>query len=738
MRNGQFKLQLRRSRVALFAVLPVAAAASAGLMQTVQPGLKLLYILLGFSLIIFLHELGHFIVARACSVKCLAFSIGIGPRMCGWRKNGKLTFGADPFDPDKMKDKQAEAAGAAAPVGLGDCDYRLSWLPLGGYVRMLGQDDMDPTKVSSDPNAFNRRPIWQRMCIVSAGVIMNVIFAVVCFSIIFSPGIGVDFPPAIVGQVSYGMPAWGPEGQRLHMGDRIVSIDGAKPRGFVEFTDVMMRAALAERNDKITLNVMRYGTGKLEDVVLTPKVSEVSGFLAFGIETIPGLKIGGTGEEYTSAEMERAARILGHLKTFAANREELRKLKEEGWKIVAVDDIDLRDLPEPNATHDKYVLLNDRVNARNGKAVKLSLENAQTKAAQEISLWPHIELVPGEKEFPAVFGLAPQVVIGEPSAKSPAARAGLKEGDRIALLGDRSYPDVEAVRKIISGSEGQPLTIRVERLEPAAGAAAGPASATAPMSAKIETFSVAAKKEKGTYIIGIPPFQDLGSTRFVPSSPDTEAGALGLGPGATIAAIDGAAVEDWQDIYAALRLKSPDMPVKVTFNTGTGTVEHVFTLSKAESDLVREHLHFLLGLQLANETKTQKADNAGQAVLMGLDHTKKFILNVYMTLAGLARRTVDPSNLHGIVGITKIGYDVQERGPVWLWYVLAMVSVNLAVANFLPLPIVDGGMFLLLILEKIRGRPLPVKVQTAIQTVGIVLLAGLFLFVTMNDINLFK
>jgi regulator of sigma E protease len=142
-------------------------------------------------------------------------------------------------------------------------------------------------------------------------------------------------------------------------------------------------------------------------------------------------------------------------------------------------------------------------------------------------------------------------------------------------------------------------------------------------------------------------------------------------------------------------------------------------------------------LSLANETKTQVAANAGQAVLMGMDHTKKFILNVYMTLAGLARGTVDASNLHGIVGITKVGYDVQERGIVWLWYVLAMVSVNLAVANFLPLPIVDGGLFLLLILEKIRGKPLSLKVQTAIQTAGIVLLAGLFLFVTYNDIKLF-
>jgi regulator of sigma E protease len=175
--------------------------------------------------------------------------------------------------------------------------------------------------------------------------------------------------------------------------------------------------------------------------------------------------------------------------------------------------------------------------------------------------------------------------------------------------------------------------------------------------------------------------------------------------------------------------------VKLTFNTSEGTKDATLTFTQADHEAVMERLHYLVGLPLAYRTKTQVAKNAWDAVLMGMDHTKKFVLNVYMTLAGLVVGTVDPSNLHGIVGITKVGYDVQERGPVWLWYLLAMVSVNLAVANFLPLPIVDGGLFLLLVVEKIRGKPLSVKVQTAIQTVGIVLLAGLFLFVTYNDIT---
>src|SRR4051812_43955765 len=231
----RFKRNLSRSRVMLACVMLPLALGS--MWDAADSFLRLIYIILGFSLIIFLHELGHFLVARLCSVKCLAFSIGIGPRMLGWRKGTKVSFGNDPYDPEtRNKSKKTNAHDEIEkveanttrsdlpttavepqhPANVGDCDYRVSWLPLGGYVRMLGQDDMDPTKVSEDPHAFNQRPIWQRMCIVSAGVIMNVIFALVAFSIIFS--VGIDFPPAIVGGTEYNFPA---EKAGLRMGDRI-------------------------------------------------------------------------------------------------------------------------------------------------------------------------------------------------------------------------------------------------------------------------------------------------------------------------------------------------------------------------------------------------------------------------------------------------------------------------------------------------------------------------------------
>jgi regulator of sigma E protease len=70
-----------------------------------------------------------------------------------------------------------------------------------------------------------------------------------------------------------------------------------------------------------------------------------------------------------------------------------------------------------------------------------------------------------------------------------------------------------------------------------------------------------------------------------------------------------------------------------------------------------------------------------------------------------------------------------------LLYFLALISANLAVINFLPLPIVDGGLFTFLIIEKIKGSPISLRVMVATQVIGIVLIIGVFLFVTFQDLQ---
>ena len=527
------------------------------------------------------------------------------------------------------------------------------------------------------------------------------------------------FLPAVVGQVWYNMPAW----DKLHVGDQILSINDKPPRGFLEFTDLQMEAALSDGNTPVHLAVKRASTGQVEDVAIVPKRSD-SGLLAFGVESMIGTKIADKGSDYTDPDYVNVAKQSGL--SFADDLPQYAKIRK-GDRIVAVDG---KALPDSKDDQFPYLTLYNHLNEVNGRPVTFTLANTdKTLPNQDIVITPRLVPVPGDDSYPSVLGLAPQTALGKPLAGSPASGK-LQEGDIVLLVGSQKDPTLKQMVDAVHANPNTPVQVKVDR--PVAGA---PATAPATSAYTAQTFSLTPQVHKGVAQLGVPLFQLLTSTRFIPPTPDSPIGAINLSDEATIAAIDDQPVHDWQQIYSQLRTKKAGEPVKITFDDAGKTVSATVNLSADDSTTLATMLTYHLGLHLENETRDQVAKNAGDAVMMGLDHTKKFILNVYMTLGGLFRGTVPADNLHGIVGITKVGYDVQERGPVWLWYVLAMVSVNLAVANFLPLPIVDGGLFLLLILEKVRGKPLSLKIQTAIQTVGIVLLAGLFLFVTYNDIT---
>jgi regulator of sigma E protease len=161
---------------------------------------------LGISFLIFIHELGHFIAARIFSVRVETFSIGFGPRIFGMRR--------------------------------GDTDYRLSAIPLGGYVKMAGEyGDYDDDTVLA-PDDLNAKPAWQRAIIFSGGVLVNFAFAFVAFPIVFA--LGVPFTAPIIGSVAPGGAAWN---AGLQPGDEILAIGG---RRLYEFNDIMLEVALGD------------------------------------------------------------------------------------------------------------------------------------------------------------------------------------------------------------------------------------------------------------------------------------------------------------------------------------------------------------------------------------------------------------------------------------------------------------------------------------------------------------
>ncbi len=143
------------------------------------------------GIIIFVHEAGHLLVAKAFKMRVLAFSLGFGKRIWGFRR--------------------------------GETDYRLSAIPLGGYVKLSGEE---PGEDSDDPRDFLNQPRWQRVLVYLAGPAMNGVLSVLLIAVLFM--IGIEVPalqsvPPVVGTVEAGSPGAAAD---LRPGDEIVAIDG--------------------------------------------------------------------------------------------------------------------------------------------------------------------------------------------------------------------------------------------------------------------------------------------------------------------------------------------------------------------------------------------------------------------------------------------------------------------------------------------------------------------------------
>src|SRR5258708_1290952 len=148
--------------------------------------------LLVLSVIIVIHELGHFAVAKFFKIKVETFSVGFGPRLLGFRR--------------------------------GDTDYRISAFLLGGYVKMAGETPADT--VTGEAYEFLSKPKWQRFLVAAAGPVMNVILAVGLIMGLYL--YGTDVPEFLIGQAVINVVEAGSPADRagIKPGDQIASFDG--------------------------------------------------------------------------------------------------------------------------------------------------------------------------------------------------------------------------------------------------------------------------------------------------------------------------------------------------------------------------------------------------------------------------------------------------------------------------------------------------------------------------------
>src|SRR5256885_16254510 len=166
---------------------------------------SLLLLIFGYGFVIFFHELGHFLAAKYVGIKVEQFAVGFGQAIFSWRRGLGFRLGSSTREYEEIMLGQKGGVEKREIDGIGETEYRLNWIPLGGYVKMLGQDDLNPNAQQDDPRAYNKKSIGARMFVVSAGVIMNIFLAALGFMIVFLMGFRVQ--PPVIGAVTPDSPA---------------------------------------------------------------------------------------------------------------------------------------------------------------------------------------------------------------------------------------------------------------------------------------------------------------------------------------------------------------------------------------------------------------------------------------------------------------------------------------------------------------------------------------------------
>jgi regulator of sigma E protease len=675
---------------------------------------------LGF--VIFVHELGHFLVARMCGVKCEKFMIG--------------------FD----------VGGYKLSRQWGETEYGIGILPFGGYVKMLGQDDnpaniaeqvresqvhgdMANAKEITGPNgekywvdrrSYLAKSVPQRMAIISAGVVMNVIFAFIFATIAYK--IGVPYIPSIISQTAPGSPAWQAD---IRPGDELVQVaDIVEP----SFDELRGNVILGDLVNGIPFKVRR--GGETLEKRLTPELTEGD---PARIGVVPPWSL----------------RLHPKMPAFAETPAgEAKPSLEGGDEVVAVDGQPLEsyvDLAAYLAAHPEIeIVVQVR---RGGEAPKDDPEGPRSGGELiDVAIAPRPLRTLG-----MTMQMGKIVAVQE---GSPADEAGIKPGDFIdkievaggatssgdqpALSGDPMLAPEElrrlaeedgdvklSLRRASTESDnrgGEPITVplrRVTSLEQPVGQT-DPLSAPA-LGVAYRVLSIVDEVTPGGPAdkAGIEPGDQITQAEFVFPEEMKEK------PRSTVWEFGPADGEPahWAALMARLQDAPKGTQLKLTLLRGKESKTATIAPTEMDGYFVPER-----GFAFEWVSRTRIAESWGDAARRGFDETISAMGMVYRFLSKLGGQ-VPLDAMGGPITIAQVAGFSAFEGVGKLLIFLTMLSANLAVINFLPIPLLDGGHIVFLAWEGIRGKPASEKFVVAMHTIGFVFIITLMLFVISNDVR---
>lgn len=661
---------------------------------------------LGLGFVIFIHELGHFLLAKWNGVKVERFSIGFFRPIASYRRGVGLRIGTGSRPP-----------GPDDPPTYGETEYVLAILPLGGYVKMLGEaeDPAENVEKSSDPRAFNNKPVGARMAIITAGVIMNVVLGFLCFAYVHSqPGMDIE---ARVGGVLPGSPA---DQAGLRAGDEIVAVDGKRDLTFPQFKQEIN---LSGAGQKLQIRVKRPGEADERSMEIEPKRADGAGTPAIGFFYARSLKLVPTlpFSPLPGQEASQAGKFGGF---------------EPGDVVAAVG-------PEggplePVTSHLELVRQLDRLRAA-PLVVEVERQPAGADAAKQaervrVVVPPHRFL-----EYGIRLASGP---ITSVRPDSPAARAGLKVGDRIVGAPDPADFDPMKLPDLARDRAGSPLELLVRR--------AGAAEGAAPEAVTVTPDSTPPWVDQLPQPGQVTPLEVSGlgaamlvGPKIVAVAPGTSAARGGLKAGDSIKSVvvvpektekvSGKTLTFTSDesgvAWPAAFGFAQDNPVKtltVVINGGTPV--------ELKPEVATDRFNAERGLNFEPALKEIPAAPLGLAIRRGAEETWDNIAGIFKMFRSLAQRRIGGENFGGVILITQIAYTTASAGITPLVHFLGALSISLAVLNFLPIPPLDGGQFLFMAAEKIRGKPLPDAALAAGTYAGIAFVLVLIVVVNVKDV----
>jgi len=550
-----------------------------------------------------------------------------------------------------------------------------------------------------DPRSYPAQSVPERMAIISAGVIMNVIFAVLLAA--WAYGRGVRELTCTISSVRTGGAAWQ---AGLRTGDEITAIGG---RRNPVFKDLQQGVTLGDLSKGIEFTIRRPGEAAERTVLLKPDTelgAPTVGVISPCALTLPADITAGLPGSAGLAQPPLAG----------------------GDTIRAVD----------GAAVSTYAELIAALSGRASAPVTLSVERlAPGRSAPETVA---IEVPPQPRRH---LGLTMTTgAIRAVQDDSPAKAAGVRPGDRILAIDAADPGDPLTLDDRLRSRIGEQVTLTLGR------------DGEADRTVDVVPREVRWRDDDSTPAACVASVPCLGLAVVVDSlvaavEPDSPAGKAGIVAGDRVTRgwlLDGDSLvagdkginlssqtPNWPALVARLQFTAATDAVRLAVTAADGSHRDVDLVPEAAADLfVVER-----GLVFEPLTRQVRADSFGAALGMGLRQAGSDLRLVYGFLGKLFRRDINPRLVGGPIEIAKqAGRSAQEGLSRFLLF-LAMLSANLAVVNFLPIPVLDGGHMVFLLYELVFRRPPSEKVVIALSYLGLALLLSLMLFVFFLDLN---